>query len=116
MSNDTNNQLYTLLESIQLESFYGTLRDKLQITRIAHFDHVKPKDLEQVGMAKPAIRRLLDTVEKRKTLLARPRPPPPPPVSTNHLSQTSSSLNSTINQKNTNAKSDSFLSKVSKTT
>lgn len=35
--------------------------------RLSHFDYVKPEDLEKVGMAKPAIRRLLGTVRKRKT-------------------------------------------------
>ena len=35
--------------------------------RLSHFDYVKSEDLEKIGMAKPAIRRLLDTVRKRKT-------------------------------------------------
>lgn len=34
--------------------------------RLSHFDFVKADDLEKIGMAKPAIRRLLDTVKKRK--------------------------------------------------
>jgi activated CDC42 kinase 1 len=72
---------YALLESVQLESFYTLLRDKLQITRISHFDYVKTKDLEQAGMSKPAIRRLLDAVEKHHTTspVAPARPPPLPP-------------------------------------
>jgi hypothetical protein len=73
-------ELYDLLFKIQLEGFHLILRDQLQISRLAHFKHVKPKDLERVGMAKPAIRRLLDAVEaySKKGPV---RPPPPPPYS-----------------------------------
>jgi hypothetical protein len=115
MCDDINNQLYVLLEGIQLERFYQALREKLQISRIVHFNHVKPKDLEQVGMSKPAIRRLLEAVEKSKASQARPRPPPPPPFSTIHLTQQSSfNSSSTINSTNRNStsNSDQFFSKV----
>lgn len=33
--------------------------------RLSHFEFVKSDDLEKIGMAKPAVRRLLDTVRKR---------------------------------------------------
>ena len=35
--------------------------------RLSHFDYVKSEDLERIGMGKPAIRRLLDAVKKRKS-------------------------------------------------
>ena len=34
--------------------------------RISHFDYVKSEDLEKIGMGRPAIRRLMDLVKKRK--------------------------------------------------
>lgn len=37
-----------------------------QVTRISHFDYVTTEDLMGIGMGKPAARRLLDTVKKRK--------------------------------------------------
>lgn len=41
----------------------------LQISRISHFDYVTTEDLMNIGMGKPAARRLLDTVKKRKGTL-----------------------------------------------
>lgn len=73
--------LYSFLLNIQLESFLPSLRDKLQITRVAHFDYVKPKELEKIGMSKPAIRRLLDAVAHCKSAQLPTRPPPPVPGS-----------------------------------
>ena len=81
-----SSQLYELLEHIQLEKFWPALREA-QITQLNHFNYVKPKDLEAIGMSKPAIRRLLDTVnkiQKQKLSLTKPvRPPPPVPVLSN---------------------------------
>ncbi|CAH1792084.1 unnamed protein product [Owenia fusiformis] len=69
MTTDTESQewLYELLSEVQLEQFFSKLRDDLQVTRLAHFDYVKNDDLERIGMGKPAIRRLLDAVKKRKS-------------------------------------------------
>ena len=33
-----------------------------------HFDFVKSEDLEKIGMGRPAIRRLMDAVKRRKSL------------------------------------------------
>lgn len=78
-----SSQLYEVLEQIQLEKFWPALRDA-QITQIAHFNYVKPKDLEAIGMSKPAIRRLLDCINKvKKQPVIRPPPPLPPAA---HLS------------------------------
>lgn len=91
--------LYQFLQTIQLESFYGPLRERLQITRMKHFEYVKTKDLEKIGMSKPAIRRLLDAVKKAgvNQLPVRPAPPPPPPTpSTSSQSTSSSQFNSKV--------------------
>ena len=77
---ESDDYLYKFLESIQLESFLPVLKEKLQITLISHFDYVKTKDLEKIGMSKPAIRRLLDAVNRNKKLQLLPtRPAPAPP-------------------------------------
>jgi hypothetical protein len=77
------------LQSIQLEGFCNALRDQLQITRVVHFEYVKAKDLEKIGMSKPAIRRLLDAVKKIKTNQAPVRPAPLPPQSSSSSSSSS---------------------------
>ncbi|XP_053379243.1 activated CDC42 kinase 1-like isoform X2 [Mercenaria mercenaria] len=61
--------LYELLTEVQLDQFFTKLRDDLQVTRIAHFDYVKTEDLEKIGMGKPAIRRLMDAIKRKKTSL-----------------------------------------------
>lgn len=33
---------------------------------MSHFDYAKPEDLENIGISKPAARRLLEAVKKRK--------------------------------------------------
>ncbi|XP_077300329.1 activated Cdc42 kinase [Arctopsyche grandis] len=58
--------LAELLHDVQLEQFYIRIRDDLQVTRLAHFDYVHADDLEKIGLSKPGIRRLMDTVKKRK--------------------------------------------------
>ncbi|XP_063232759.1 activated Cdc42 kinase Ack [Bacillus rossius redtenbacheri] len=59
--------VYELLQDVQLEQFLTRIRDDLQITRLSHFDHVQPEDLERIGMGRPGVRRLLEAVRKRKT-------------------------------------------------
>ncbi|KAM8897271.1 non-receptor tyrosine-protein kinase TNK1 isoform 2-T2 [Spinachia spinachia] len=68
--------LYHLLVEVQLEKFYLRVRDGLNITRIEHFHYVKESDLEQVGISKPAQRRLWDALKRYKTS-SRTRPWPP---------------------------------------
>lgn len=55
-----------LLREVQLDHFLHAIRDDLQVTRLAHFDYVRPEDLETIGLGRPAIRRLLEVVRKRK--------------------------------------------------
>jgi receptor protein-tyrosine kinase/activated CDC42 kinase 1 len=86
--------LVEILRSVQLEQFFVRIRDQLQVSRLEHFEYVQPEDLEKVGMARyvtraleegdpilslftfrrrPAARRLLDLVKKkrRKALVGR---------------------------------------------
>lgn len=74
------NEVYKLLSEIQLENFWPKISDNLQITRISHFEYVRPKDLEKIGLSKPAIRRLLDAVNKSKKSIIPSRPAPLPPT------------------------------------
>ncbi|KAK6177398.1 hypothetical protein SNE40_015507 [Patella caerulea] len=60
--------LYELLAEVQLEKFFSKLRDDLQVTRLTHFDYVKVEDLEKIGMGKPAVRRLMDAIKKKKSI------------------------------------------------
>ncbi|XP_039997417.1 non-receptor tyrosine-protein kinase TNK1 isoform X2 [Xiphias gladius] len=72
MDKDTQ-WLYQLLAEVQLEKFYLRVRDGLNITRIEHFAYVKEADLEQIGISKPAQRRLWDALKHYKAT-SRPRP------------------------------------------
>lgn len=45
--------LYDILQDVQLSQFLVPIRDDLQLSRIEHFDYVKPEDLEKVGISKP---------------------------------------------------------------
>lgn len=65
MDQDTQ-WLYQLLSEVQLEKFYLRVRDGLNITRIEHFAYVKEGDLEQIGISKPAQRRLWDALKRHK--------------------------------------------------
>lgn len=66
MSEEGIDWLYDLLQDVQLTQFLAPIRDDLQITRLDHFDYVQSEDLEKIGLSKPGIRRLLDSVKKRK--------------------------------------------------
>ncbi|KAM8881698.1 non-receptor tyrosine-protein kinase TNK1 [Synchiropus picturatus] len=66
MDQDTQ-WLYQLLAEVQLEKFYLRVRDGLNITRLDHFAYVKESDLEQIGISKPAQRRLWDALKRYKT-------------------------------------------------
>lgn len=53
MAEEGLNWLYEILQDVQLAQFLAPIRDDLQITRLEHFDYVKPEDLEKVGLSKP---------------------------------------------------------------
>ena len=62
--NSSSDVVFHVLEECQLEKFWSKIRDDLQIVRLSHFEHVKCKDLEYIGMSKPAAKRLLEYVRK----------------------------------------------------
>ncbi|XP_055854029.1 activated Cdc42 kinase Ack [Episyrphus balteatus] len=66
MADTETEWLEDLLREVQLEQFLARIRDDLQVTRLAHFDYVQPTDLERCGLGKPAIRRLMEAVRKKK--------------------------------------------------
>ena len=55
-----------LLRGIQLDQYYRQIHGKLHVTRLSHFDHVTEGDLDDLGMAKPEQRRLLEALKKAK--------------------------------------------------
>ena len=61
---NSSDAVFSVLEHTQLEKFWPKVRDDLQISRLSHFQYVKSKDLENIGISKPAARRLLDHVKK----------------------------------------------------
>lgn len=56
-----------ILVEVQLAQFFTRIRDDLQVTRLNHFDYVRGEDLERIGLGKPAARRLLETVKKKRS-------------------------------------------------
>lgn len=66
MDADESEWLAELLRDVQLDQFYQRIHDELQVTRLAHFDYVHSDDLEKIGLGKPAIRRLMESVKKKK--------------------------------------------------
>ncbi|XP_069500848.1 non-receptor tyrosine-protein kinase TNK1 [Ambystoma mexicanum] len=66
MPEDNTEWLHQLLREIQLEKFYSKIRDDLNVTRLSHFDFVRPLDLDHIGMGKPAQRRLFEAIKRRK--------------------------------------------------
>lgn len=67
MTEPDTDWLEDLLRDVQLEQFLYSIREDLQVTRLAHFDYVHADDLEKIGLGKPAIRRLLEAVKKKKS-------------------------------------------------
>ena len=58
--------LKELLEETQLQKFFTSIHDSLHLSRLEHFDFVKSDDLEKIGMGRPAVRRLMDAVKRRR--------------------------------------------------
>uniref|UniRef100_A0A1B0CRZ3 non-specific protein-tyrosine kinase n=1 Tax=Lutzomyia longipalpis TaxID=7200 RepID=A0A1B0CRZ3_LUTLO len=67
-SGDNLEWLEELLVEVQLEQFFHRITDDLQITRLVHFNYVHSEDLEKIGLARPAIRRLMEAVRKRRSM------------------------------------------------
>ncbi|CAH0554680.1 unnamed protein product [Brassicogethes aeneus] len=66
MSDEGIEWLRDILQDVQLIQFLVPIRDDLQITRLEHFDHVKPEDLENIGLSRPGARRLLEAAKKKR--------------------------------------------------
>eukprot|EP00057_Strongylocentrotus_purpuratus_P035480 XP_799292.2 PREDICTED: activated CDC42 kinase 1 [Strongylocentrotus purpuratus] len=58
--------LEELLEETQLQKFLTKIHDDLQVSRLDHFQYVRTEDLEKIGMGRPAARRLLEAVKRRR--------------------------------------------------
>ena len=66
MAEESSEWLFDLLHQVQLEQFYVRIRDELQVSRLQHFEYVQPEDLEKIGMSKPAAKRLLDIIKRKR--------------------------------------------------
>lgn len=66
---DSTGWLREILEEVGLVQFHSQLTNQLQLTKLAHFDFVSEEDLIQLGISKPASRRLLAAINKRKSFV-----------------------------------------------
>lgn len=67
---ETNsNWLIEVLEEVGLQQFHHKLTKDLQLTKLSHFDFVSESDLVELGLSKPAARRLLSAIRKRKSFV-----------------------------------------------
>lgn len=64
-----SSSLVEVLEETGLLQFHSKLTNDLQLTRLSHFDFVSEGDLIQLGLSKPAARRLLASIRKRKSFV-----------------------------------------------
>jgi len=66
MDDEGTNWLLDLLHEVQLDQFFVRIRDELQVSRMQHFSYVQSEDLEKIGMSKPAAKRILDLVKRKR--------------------------------------------------
>lgn len=66
---DSTNWLNEVLDEVGLQQFHSKLTNDLQLTKLSHFDFVSEEDLIQIGISKPASRRLLAAIKKRKSFV-----------------------------------------------
>ncbi|KAH0511509.1 non-receptor tyrosine-protein kinase TNK1 isoform X1 [Microtus ochrogaster] len=59
--------LLRLLRDIQLAQFYRPILEELNVTRPEHFDFVRPEDLDNIGMGRPAQRRLAEALKRYRS-------------------------------------------------
>uniref|UniRef100_A0A8C5LB99 non-specific protein-tyrosine kinase n=1 Tax=Jaculus jaculus TaxID=51337 RepID=A0A8C5LB99_JACJA len=59
--------LLWLLRDIQLAQFYRPILEELNVTRLEHFDFVRPQDLDSIGMGRPAQRRLAEALKRHRS-------------------------------------------------
>lgn len=58
-----------VLEEVGLKQFSAKLTNDLQLTKISHFDFVTEDDLINLGMSRPAAKRLIAAIRKRKSFV-----------------------------------------------
>ncbi|XP_006761766.1 PREDICTED: non-receptor tyrosine-protein kinase TNK1 [Myotis davidii] len=58
--------LLRLLRDTQLAQFYRSILEELNVTRLEHFDFVRPEDLDSIGMGRPAQRRLAEALKRHR--------------------------------------------------
>ncbi|XP_050310797.1 activated Cdc42 kinase Ack [Anthonomus grandis grandis] len=66
MAEDGIDLVREVLVDVQLSQFFVPVRDDLQLTKLEHFEHARPEDLEKIGISKPGARRLLEAVKKKR--------------------------------------------------
>lgn len=67
--NGSSEWLQEVLEETGLQQFHSKLTNHLQLTKLSHFDYVSEEDLTQLGLSRPAAKRLLDAIKKRKSFV-----------------------------------------------
>ncbi|KAG7170612.1 Activated CDC42 kinase 1-like 1 [Homarus americanus] len=67
VSEDDLEVIRSILVEVQLAQFFTRIRDDLQVTKLSHFEYVHTEDLERIGLGKPAARRLLESVKKKRS-------------------------------------------------
>ncbi|CAJ0571127.1 unnamed protein product, partial [Mesorhabditis spiculigera] len=63
--------LLEVLDAADLQGFRRQLCHELQLTKLEHFEHAKERDLQNVGLSLPAIRRLREAIQEKKRELRR---------------------------------------------
>lgn len=53
MAEDGIDLVKEVLNEVQLSQFFLPIRDDLQITKLEHFEFVKPEDFDPVGLSRP---------------------------------------------------------------
>lgn len=67
--NSSTEWLSELLDEVGLQQFYPKLTNDLQLTKLSHFDFVSENDLIELGISRPASKRLLAAIRKRKSFV-----------------------------------------------
>lgn len=60
---------FSFFQEVEFKEYFPKIRDDLNLTRLSHFEHVKVQDLTQIGLGRPAGRRLLSAVRQRRARL-----------------------------------------------
>ncbi|KAG9509366.1 Activated CDC42 kinase 1, partial [Fragariocoptes setiger] len=66
---DNSEWLNDLLVEVGLEKFHDKLKNDLQLARLSHFEFVSEDDLLDIGMSRPAAKRLLAAVKRHNSFV-----------------------------------------------